>query len=112
MLTALLLLGCVHRVEVTTVPTGANLYRAGAHVGEAPGTVAIRPFASTRIEARLPGYRTATTSLRGVGTFSFLAELITLRWGRALGLRPRAAVEIRLMPEHGPAGTWAPEDVP
>ena len=60
-----LLLGCVHRVEVVTVPAGANLYRAGAHVGEAPSTVAIRPFATTRIEARLPGYRTAATSLRG-----------------------------------------------
>lgn len=112
MLYALLLLGCVHRVTITTLPEGANLYRAGTHVGQAPATVAIRPFGATGVEARLPGYREATTSLRGVGTMSFVAEFLTLRWGRALGLRPRADVEIRLVPDHGPAGTWSPDDVP
>lgn len=109
---ALLLLGCVHRIEVTTIPSGATLYREQARLGEAPATVPIRIFSSTRIEARLPGYRSVTTQLRGMGTASFLADFLTLHWPRALGIQPRGTVEIRMMPEHGPVGTWTPEDVP
>jgi hypothetical protein len=105
---ALLLLGCVHRIEVTTIPAGATLYRAQTHLGEAPAIVPMRIFSSTRIEARLPGYR----PVRGMGTASFFVDFLTLHWPRALGLQPRGTVEIRMMPEHGPVGTWTPEDVP
>jgi hypothetical protein len=111
-LLALLLIGCVHRIEVTTIPAGATLYRAQTRIGEAPADVPIWIFSSTKIEARLPGYRPVTTQLRGMGTASFFVDFLTLHWPRALGLRTRGVVEIRMMPEHGPVGTWTPDEVP
>lgn len=108
----LLLLGCVHRVQVTTVPAGAALYRDEARVGEAPAQVRVPIFSSRTIEARLPGYRSVTTVLPRVGPLSFLGDVFSLHWGQALGLRDKVAVEIRLIPDHGPVGTWEPEIVP
>lgn len=108
----LFLLGCVHRVQVTTIPAGAALYRNEARVGEAPVALKIPIFASTKVQARLPGYRSVTTSLRGVGTASFITDFLFLHWRKALGLRTKADVEIRLTPDHGPLGTWDPEQVP
>ena len=108
----LLLLGCIHRVEVTTFPEGATLYRKGRQLGEAPLVVRIPMFATTQVEAKMPGYRAVDTKLRGVGTASFVADVLFLHWLKAVGLRTKAEVELRLMPEHGPVGTWAPEDVP
>jgi len=109
---ALLLLGCVHRVQVTTVPVGATLYRNEARLGEAPVEVRVPIFSSRHVEARLPGYRSVTTVLPRVGPMSYLSDVFSLHWGQALGLRDKAVVEIRLMPDHGPVGTWEPEIVP
>lgn len=109
---ALLLIGCIHRVEVTSLPAGAVLYRKQTQLGDAPVTVRIPMFASTEIEARMPGYRTVTTRLRGVGTMSFVSDFVFLHWRKAVGARPKGQVELRLIPEHGPVGTWEPDEVP
>ncbi|MSQ03873.1 MAG: hypothetical protein EXR71_18625 [Myxococcales bacterium] len=90
----LLLIGCIHRVEVTTLPEGAMLYRKQTQLGAAPVTVRIPMFSATEIEARMTGYRTVTSRLRGVG------------------MRTKGKVELRLVPEHGPVGTWEPDAVP
>ncbi len=102
----------MHRVQIATIPAGAVLYRNESRLGEAPLMVRIPMFASTKVDVRLPGYRSVTTSLRGVGTASFVTDFLSLHWARALGLRPRAGVEIRLSPDHGPVGTWEPDEVP
>lgn len=88
------------------------LYRQQTKLGAAPVVVRIPMFASTRIEARMPGYRTLTTRLRGVGTMSFVSDFVFLHWLKAVGLRPKDEIELRLLPEHGPVGTWEADAVP
>lgn len=109
------LAGCVHRVEVTTVPAGAVVYQDGQRLGPAPVVVEVHPFQAARrrhVSATLPGYRDLDVRLPlSAGTWGFAADVVTLRWGRALGRRAHSSCELRLVPEHGGVGTWDPEDV-
>jgi hypothetical protein len=60
----------------------------------------------------LPGYRTVTMRVPpGTSHTAFVGDALTFRWARALGRRPYAVLEVRLVPDHDGVGTWAPEDV-
>lgn len=88
------------------------VYRKQTEVGDSPVVLKIPMFGSTYVEARMPGYRTLDTELRGVGTMSFVSDFLLLHWAKSFGFRPKAQVELRLMSEHGPVGTWDPDQVP
>lgn len=88
-----LLAGCPKPVELTTAPAGAFVQQGKRRLGSAPVAVRTGVFRARQVTVKLAGYRTLTFR-------------VTRKMARA------GAVEVRLVPEHGGAGTWAPEDVP
>ena len=91
MLAGLWLLGCTHTVVVTTHPV-AQVTRRGVTFAS-PGEVVCPRLGACRVDVTQADYR------------PFIAKL---RFHR-LALVP-SHVELVLVPEHGPAGTWTPED--
>jgi hypothetical protein len=98
-LLAALLGGCMVRVPVTTTPVLAEL-RVAEQRFRAPAEVRLRwtPLRRPQLTAVSPGYRAAVVR-------------VPLGWG-PLALRGVDPIEIVLLPEHGPAGTWSPDEVP
>ena len=86
----LALIGCFghSKVTVDTRPTGATLEWKET-VATSPGTVTVPfyPFARRKVQVSSPGYRPVTVILR----------------------RKDHQIEVVLVPEHGPVGTWTPE---
>ncbi|MCB9763966.1 MAG: PEGA domain-containing protein [Alphaproteobacteria bacterium] len=117
--------GCVvHRVRVESEPPGAVVKLDGKVKGVTPlefNTVWTPPF-SKKYEVRvtLPGYRPvasvkpswwqASPLRRDVRLWRYALHL--LRWRMIVGVAPRTTLNYVLVPEHGPSGTWTPEDVP
>jgi hypothetical protein len=109
----IMLLGCVHKAQITTDPVGGEVAWRGAAVGSAPVelTTLWLPFRDMSVEVKVEGYRSTTVDLsRDVGPLRAAMELLTLRWGRLFGLRARTVHQIMLIPEHGPVGTWTAEE--
>ncbi|MDP2317706.1 MAG: PEGA domain-containing protein [Pseudomonadota bacterium] len=82
--------GCMHKVPLSCDPAGAYVSVAGERVGVAPLDLPVRAFGPRRVTVERTGYR----------TLEFRLPLL-----------PPRAIEVRLVPEHGGAGTWKPEDV-
>jgi hypothetical protein len=83
------LAGCAHRVTVTSAPAGAYVFLGDEPVGTAPLDLAVPLVGPRVVRAELPGYRPFEVRL---------------------GFVPRRALELRLVREHGAAGTWEPEE--
>ncbi len=82
--------GCAHRVAVTSDPAGAYVSLGGERVGVTPAELAV-PFVGPRVlRVELTGYRPLEVRLAAI---------------------PARSVELRLVPDHGAAGTWEPGDV-
>lgn len=107
-----LLAGCVHRIEVRSDPGGAMASFNGKSMGRVPFEVKVHPFGRRQLALTLPGYRPITLTIARTGTLSFLNDVLTLHWLRAVGLVQYSSVEVELLPEHGPIGTWNPDDLP
>jgi hypothetical protein len=83
----LLLVGCAHTVSLTSDPVGAFVTVDGARVGVTPYDVVVRKRGTVTVE--MVGYR----------PISF-----------PVGPRTHRFVDLRLIPEHGGAGTWEPSE--
>ena len=83
------LLGCAAKVQVESRPPGALVTLPNGDTMTTPNEVYVGfwPWARKRVVVTSPGYREARIRLRR-------------------GIRH---VEIVMIPEHGPAGTWTPE---
>lgn len=103
--------GCVHHIVVSSDPPGAMASFNGAAVGRLPAEVLVRPFERRALAVTLVGFRPMTLTLARTGTMSFVGDLLTLHWPRGLGITPYATVELEMIEEHGPIGTWAPEEL-
>ena len=132
LLMPLVLSGClVHKVRVDSEPPGATVVYANKRKGVTPVefvTVSaphLRPSRGrTRLRVSLPGYRPVVSDLRH--RTSLRQHLWRPFAGRPLAclippygdirnggcLSPRTVLTYVLIEEHGPAGTWGPEDVP
>ena len=117
---ALLLLaltaGCKHRVLIESDPPGASVRLDKSRKGITPvefkvGWVPIF-FKRYNVRVKLPDYRTVETSIRD--DMRFWAPTWRAVWhpGEALDRVPLHAYEFIMIPDHGPAGTWSPEEVP
>ncbi len=104
--------GCAYRATVTTEPAGAVVFIDDQDVGMAPVPITIRRFFQAHsIRVELPGYRPYEIELTTEARL-----LPRLRFGVThplvmMGKRPPPLRTLMLIPEHGPAGTWTPEDV-
>lgn len=110
----LALAACAYRVSLTSTPAPAEVVLPDGRTIVTPRTVRLRyvPFGHQRITATAPGYRAIEVDLRRT----------EIRWWRYVGQSlahpgtlagaPRGEVRLVLVPEHGPAGTWSPEEIP
>jgi hypothetical protein len=101
---ALWLAACVYRVTLATEPAPVQIALPDGSVVATPAEVSLRwvPFGHQVVTASAPGYRPLTIDLRRT----------EVRWPHWLRGASRRKVELLLVPDHGPAGTWRPEDVP
>lgn len=92
----LLLPGCVRRVIVESDPAGAMVRDEEQVLGPTPYERRVWwiPFAHQRVTVGMVGYRRVSVDLR--------RDLGLFRW--------QTVHEVVLVPEHGPSGTWLPED--
>ena len=69
------------------------------------------PFHYTPIEVSLPNYRSIVIHPEQQVTVRKISrDLFFFRYKRWLGLEPRNTHTLYLIRDHGPAGTWSPDD--
>lgn len=108
-----LLAGCPNRFIIDSHPAGARVTVNGRNLGPAPveTTLAWWPWRPMRAELKLTGYRPVVINLqRDVGPFRLLGELLTGRFKRLVGRAARVRHEVVLVVDHGPVGTWTPQE--
>ncbi|MCP4809662.1 MAG: PEGA domain-containing protein [Proteobacteria bacterium] len=125
---ASLILGCAHKVSVTSDPPGAAVFFRGQKRGVTPVefTTVWTPHVGNgarryRLRVQLPGHRPVVTSigpdmrvwryavqpLRG-GIAGCL--LPPFDWAGGACIHPRSSRHMVMVVDHGPAGTWTPDD--
>jgi hypothetical protein len=111
---ALLLLGCPYRVTLTSDPTPAQLVLPDGSAAVTPLEAKLRwaPFSKQEVVATAPGYRPLTVDLRDHEIRLWRLVGTTLFRPATIGGAPRGEVELVLVPDHGPAGTWTEDQVP
>lgn len=105
--------GCAYHVRIESAPAAATVSLPNGDRVVTPETVRFfwYPFAHQRVVVSAPGYRTVEMDLgRRGGEVTFWHVLrARMRVFRNLGERTAQRVEVVLIPEHGPSGTWTPE---
>jgi zona occludens toxin (predicted ATPase) len=105
--------GCAYHVRIESTPAAATVALPNGDRVVTPETVPFRwyPFAHQRVVVSAPGYRTVEMDLgRRGGEVTFWHVIrARMRVFRNLGERTAQRVEVVLVPEHGPSGTWTPE---
>ena len=107
------LLGCRHQFRVESTPPGARVTYKGEDVGTTPLNITLwwMPFQKLPVNISLTNYRSLTFSAgEHLSLPAVTRELFAFRYKRLLGLTPRTTHQIQLIREHGPAGTWTPEE--
>jgi len=113
-LLAATLSGCTYHLRVESFPNGATLTIDDAETHVLPTDLylkwrAFRPY-PVRVEAN--GYRPLVFELRRrhLHEIDFVTDVI-VNPNEAFGDAPRRVLEVRLVPEHGPSGTWSYDDL-
>ena len=104
---------CRHQIEVKTLPSSAMISHNGQELGAAPVEITFWwfPFRPFPITAELNGYRSMKFQAGdSLSTRLIMRDIFGLRIKRLLGVETRNIHTIQLIREHGPAGTWTPED--
>ncbi|MEQ1504558.1 MAG: hypothetical protein ABMB14_20130 [Myxococcota bacterium] len=116
------LAGCAYKVTLTAEPTPTeivlpdNLPDRLVVNGDrvvTPADVTLRwvPFGHQRVVVSAPGYRTLEVDLRREEIRWSRFLIGTLAHPATLSGRPRGEVRFVLVPDHGPAGTWTPDQI-
>jgi len=103
---ALLLIACIHQIQIQSTPPGAMLSMDGERVGATPENIKIPMFRRPRLTVALPGYRSLTfrPDMR-VCFWDFIWEGMTFQWRKSLGRRSYGTMEVILIEEHPSYGT-------
>ena len=110
---ALQLIGCKHQFRIESYPPGATVYHDGEEIGTTPMETTLQwyPFKRMPLEVRLPNYRPVFLSAdKQINARILTREIVTFRYKKLLGRTPRTTHHVHLIREHGPAGTWTPDD--
>jgi hypothetical protein len=110
----LLWTACAYKVELSSVPASVEVELPDGSVVTTPTVVRLRwvPFEHQRITAVTEGYRPLIVDLR---RDEIRWTRLAFGWIRHPGVlwgEPRGEVQVILVPDHGPAGTWTIEDIP
>lgn len=112
-LALLALIACPARVRLETHPAGALVTLPSGKVVTTPTTAHVvwYPFRRVRLTVAAPGYRTLTAHLgrHEFSTWQMLGDGVYHPFAIFRSV-PRREVDFVLVPDHGPAGTWTPED--
>ena len=104
--------GCAYKATLHTDPIGASLYVDNELVGIAPYDVTVRAFSGPRqVRVELPGYRPYEVHFGTERRLLPRLRFALVHPAVVLGRKPPPERLLLLIPEHGPAGTWTPEDV-
>ena len=110
-LPVLLLVGCAYKVDLVSDPAGARVELPDGSAVFTPEQVKLKvaPFTKQEITASAPGYRPLTLDVRRreATMWRYVSDVL-FRPGTWLG-RSRGTLELQLVPQHGPVGTWSPE---
>jgi hypothetical protein len=111
---SLVMSSCAYKIKLNTNPLAANVDLPNGTSVVTPAEVTLRyaPFGRQRIVVSAPGYRVVEIDLRKT-------EIKLVRYISDAFFRPRTwqgeargQVNIVLVPNHGPVGTWDPTEVP
>lgn len=110
----LLLPGCAYKVELRSTPVGATVQLpANRGIVQTPVVTQLRwaPFSRQVVTVRAPGYAPLEVDLRDneIKLARYFSDFF-FRPATTFGA-PRGVVRFQLVPEHGPSGTWTPDDV-
>lgn len=112
-LLAVSLAGCVYHLRVESHPSGATMTIEGEDSYILPTDLHIKwrpkPYP---VLVESPGYRPLAFRLTRahIHELDFVSDVL-LNPKEAFNDEPRRVLEVRLVPEHGPSGTWTFEDV-
>ena len=104
---------CRHKVTIESTPYGADAYWKEESIGKTPLEHTFWWYPGKRIPVTIQyfGYRTSPLDIhRSISPLIITDDIIHLRMLKLLGIRSRNTHNAVLIPEHGPAGTWTPED--
>ena len=106
--------GCAYKMKLASSPAGAEVTLPSGETVVTPTVVKLRwaPFGKQMVIARAAGFRPLEVDLRReeIRASHYFRDAL-FRPKTWLGA-PRGEVSLILVPEHGPVGTWTPEDVP
>ncbi len=104
--------GCAYSATLQTNPVGASVFLDNEPAGIAPVPIKVRAFTGpSLIRVELPGYRPYEVELKTERRLWTRFKFGLVNPGVILGSTPPPVRTLVLVPEHGPAGTWTPEDV-
>ena len=106
-------LACRHKIEIESAPYGADVYWKEESLGKTPMEYTFWWYPGRRIPITIQyfGYRTNVLNVhRSISPLIIADDIIHIRIMRLLGLKTRNVHSAVLVPEHGPSGTWTPED--
>jgi hypothetical protein len=108
------LAGCAYKVELSSVPASVEVELPDGSKVTTPAEVELRwaPFQNQQITAVTQGYRPLVVDLR---RDEIRFHRLALGWIRHPGVlwgETRGHVQVILVPDHGPAGTWTIDDLP
>ncbi len=107
------LTGCRHQVEINSTPYGADVYWNGNNIGKTPfeHTFWWYPTRKLSVTVQYFGYRSSVLDVhRSISPLVIADDIIHFRWLKLVGTNSRTTFHAVMVPEHGPAGTWTPED--
>jgi hypothetical protein len=106
--------GCHYKVVLTSDPPTAEVLLPDGRTVVTPAEVTFDwvPFGHQRITATAPRHRPLEVDLRRTEIRFWRFVGGTLAHPATLTGRPRGEVELLLVPEHGPPGSWDPKEIP
>ena len=105
--------GCRHKVDIESTPYGADVYWKEENLGKTPMDYTFWWYPGRRIPLSIQyfGYRSSVIDVhRSISPLIVADDIVHFRLLRLLGIRTRNTHGAVLVPEHGPAGTWTPEE--
>ena len=105
--------GCRHQVVIESTPYGADVFWKEEHLGTTPVEHIFwwHPGKRIHLDVQHYGYRPMTLDIDdSISIGRVINDTFHLEGKILLGFAPRTTHTAVLVPEHGPAGTWTPED--